>query len=150
MDRFILRGMLGVIVLKTLSETPLHGYAIMSKIEEKYGFKPSPGALYPLLKKMVREGLVSVEEKRVGDRIVKVYSLTDKGRAFLNEKKHVSEFADFISQKLRIAREIGLISLVKNLLWLFKNLDNMPRDKLLELRNRIEELNNLISSMRGV
>ncbi len=59
----------------------MHGYEIMKVLEERFqGFyKPSPGAIYPALRSLLREGLVAVSgaERR------KTYRITPKGRAYV-------------------------------------------------------------------
>ncbi|WP_428726410.1 PadR family transcriptional regulator [Thermogladius sp.] len=149
-DRLIYRGMLRVIVLKSLSEQPLHGYALMNKVEESYGFKPSPGAIYPLLRRMILEGLVTVEERRVGDRVVKVYSVTDKGVSYLREHASLVTLLDQLSAKLKIAGDIGLLALAKNFFWLFRHINEIPSDKLNEFKPKFSEVNEMISRLKRV
>jgi hypothetical protein len=43
------RGTLKYAALMVLKEQPLHGYAIIKAIEEKYAYPPSPGVVYPTL-----------------------------------------------------------------------------------------------------
>lgn len=64
-------------VLSLLAERPMHGYQIISEIEERSGgtWKPSPGSVYPTLQLLADEGLIRAEES--GGR--KTYSLTDEG-----------------------------------------------------------------------
>ncbi len=61
--------------MKLLQEKPLSGYDLVKEVESRTGWKPSYGAIYPLLKSMKEEGLVSCEA--VGRR--KVYKLTREG-----------------------------------------------------------------------
>lgn len=75
--RFIPHGFLKANVLAVLKEGEAHGYEIRKKIYEKSCFwKPSFGTLYPLLRKMVKEGLIKVKNENGK----KVYSLTKKGK----------------------------------------------------------------------
>jgi DNA-binding PadR family transcriptional regulator len=66
-------------VLALLAEKPMHGYQIISEIEQRSGgaWKPSAGSVYPTLQLLADEGLVSAEvtEGR------KTYSLTEAGTA---------------------------------------------------------------------
>ena len=150
MDRWYFKGMLRVIVLKSLAEKPLHGYGLIARIESEYGFKPSPGAVYPLLKKLIEEGLVEVEAKRVGDRVVKVYRLTDKGVEYLKGCKETELMLEDFLRKMRIAREIGLLTLAMNLLWLFRNIERIPPERIEEFKNKFMELNGMFSEVRGL
>lgn len=73
------RGDMKFLVLETLTGGPRHGYEIIVAIEEKRGFRPSPGSVYPTLQMLEDGGFVSAAEidgKRV-------YTITDAGRALL-------------------------------------------------------------------
>lgn len=72
------RGDVRAAVLTLLAEQPMHGYQIISEIEERSGatWKPSPGSVYPTLQLLADEGLIRAEES--GGR--KTYSLTEEGR----------------------------------------------------------------------
>ncbi len=65
--------------LQLLKDGPRHGYEIMEELGKRIGKKPSPGQIYPLLKKFKRSGLVSQKVILVGDRKKKVYTLTKEG-----------------------------------------------------------------------
>jgi DNA-binding PadR family transcriptional regulator len=73
------RGDVRTAVLALLAEQPMHGYQIISEIEQRSGgtWKPSAGSVYPTLQLLADEGLISAEES--GGR--KTYSLTEAGRA---------------------------------------------------------------------
>jgi DNA-binding PadR family transcriptional regulator len=73
------RGSVKYDVLAILADGPRHGYEIMLAIEERRGFRPSPGSIYPALQMLDDGDFVSsseVDGKRV-------YSITDKGRELL-------------------------------------------------------------------
>jgi len=71
------RGILKSYITMILSEKSMHGYAIIRKIEEGSGFwKPSPGAIYPMLSIMEKGGIVRKRKEK--SRFV--YSLTALGR----------------------------------------------------------------------
>lgn len=82
------RGDVRAAVLALLSEGPMHGYQMISEIEErtKGRWKPSAGSVYPTLQMLADEGLVTTEMS--SDR--KVYSLTDAGR---EEAEHAAASA---------------------------------------------------------
>ena len=73
------RGEGKFLVLEALSMAPQHGYEIMSAIEQKRGFRPSPGSIYPTLQMLDDGGFVSSVESD-GKR---VYTITDSGRELL-------------------------------------------------------------------
>ena len=77
------------VILKLLKEKPMHGYEVMKELEEhtRGCYKPSPGTVYPTLQWLEDEGLVKCDE--VSGK--KVYSITDEGRAFLDEHRSTVE-----------------------------------------------------------
>jgi DNA-binding PadR family transcriptional regulator len=94
------RGDLKYVVLRLLSEKPMHGYEVMQALEEESGgfYSASPGSVYPTLQMLEDQGYVTCEEKEGK----KVYSITDEGREFLEENgdvvddilDRVSDFTD--------------------------------------------------------
>ena len=79
------KGFLRYFVLKLLSEKPMSGSEIMNEIEKRTNgcWKPSPGSIYPLLDWLREEGYIKeADGKGTG---VKPYTLTEKGKAFLDE-----------------------------------------------------------------
>lgn len=83
LSKIVPRGFLKAYLLMLLREKPVHGYALMKGIKKKTGFwKPSPGAIYPLLNSLMKEGYI--EEVPCQGRS-KVYRLTKKGKALSRE-----------------------------------------------------------------
>ncbi len=82
---FFFKGDFKGLVLHLLEDRPMHGYEIIKALEERSrGFyKPSAGAIYPALRTLLRQGLVSVsgEERR------KTYRITAKGKAYLRSRR---------------------------------------------------------------
>jgi DNA-binding PadR family transcriptional regulator len=72
------RGDLEPIILRLLSEKPMHGYEIIRTLEERsHGFwRPSPGSVYPILQFLEEQDLVMSQEQSGK----KVYAITTKGR----------------------------------------------------------------------
>lgn len=79
----LLQGTLDLLVLKTLSWGPAHGYAIARWIEQLTGevLQIGEGSLYPSLHRLEARALVE-SEWRLSEtkRRTKVYRLTTKGR----------------------------------------------------------------------
>lgn len=86
-----------LLILNVLREGPMHGYEIIKKIESKFMglYTPSPGAVYPNLRCLKKEGLV--ESYREDGR--KVYRITDRGLKLLEEKR--SALNSFFESKAR-------------------------------------------------
>ena len=69
-----MHGFLKLCILKMLEKEPRHGYDIMKELES-YGWKPSPGSIYPLLASLQKKKLVSAEVHANK----KVYAITKTG-----------------------------------------------------------------------
>lgn len=88
-DSGLLQGTLELLVLKTLSWAPMHGYAIAKWIEEATGdvLRVEEGSLYPALYRMTRKGWIrgewGVSENNCR---AKYYELTPEGRQQLHEQ----------------------------------------------------------------
>ena len=84
-----LHGTLEILVLKTLSWGPRHGYAIARWIEESSDeeINVEEGSLYPALYRMERRGWIEAEwgMSELG-RKAKFYSMTKEGRKQLHEE----------------------------------------------------------------
>jgi PadR family transcriptional regulator, regulatory protein PadR len=85
----LLPGTLDLLILKAVSLGPLHGYAVLSRIEQISGKRlfVEQGALYPALFRLVRQGLLKTEwGKSENNRRAKFYELTAKGRTRLRQE----------------------------------------------------------------
>ena len=82
----IVQGTLDMLILKTLSAGPLHGYAIANRIQLASDdfLKVEEGSLYPALHRMERRGWLDAEwGASESNRKAKYYRLTAAGRAQL-------------------------------------------------------------------
>ena len=82
----LLQGTLDLLVLRTLSTRPMHGYTVAREIKErsKSVFLIEEGALYPALHRLERAGFVESEwGLSENNRKAKFYQLTARGRAQL-------------------------------------------------------------------
>ena len=78
-----LQGSLNLLILKTLSREPLHGYAITNRIQQVSDdvLQVEEGSLYPALHRMEQEGWISSEWAMSDtNRRVRYYKLTAKGK----------------------------------------------------------------------
>jgi PadR family transcriptional regulator PadR len=102
-----LLGSLDLLVLKILSRRePLHGYAIMSAIEEVSGevLRAEEGSLYPALHRIEEAGLVRAKwTERPNGRRSRSYELTALGR-----KKLVAEEAQWTAVTSAVQRVLKL------------------------------------------
>lgn len=85
----VLQGTLTLLVLKTLSQEPLHGYAITQRIQtvSQDLLRVEEGSLYPALHRMEQEGWIeSAWAVTDAKRRARVYSLTAAGRRQLADE----------------------------------------------------------------
>ena len=79
----VIQGTLDMLILKSLSLQPMHGFGVTQRIEQisKGVFKVNPGSLLLAFQRMEREGLIDAEWRMSeNSRRAKYYSLTSKGR----------------------------------------------------------------------
>jgi PadR family transcriptional regulator PadR len=86
----LLQGTLELLVLKTLSLEPLHGWGISQRIQQMSSdvLQVTQGSLYPALQRMKTRGLI-VSEWRVteNNRRARYYALTAAGRRELARER---------------------------------------------------------------
>jgi len=96
-------GTLAMLILKTLSHGPLHGYAIAQEIKRasEQVLQIEEGSLYPALQKLLLKGWVTAEWVKAGPRReARVYRLTSGGRRQLAAE--VSEFRRAMEAIVRV------------------------------------------------
>ncbi|MEM2904186.1 MAG: PadR family transcriptional regulator [Candidatus Bathyarchaeia archaeon] len=108
--RYVKRFM-DIVVLAMLKQTPMHGYDLIAAIHDRFHILVGPGALYPVLHSLEKEGLITGQLS--GSRRRTVYNLTDRGRGFLErqlrELVKVQDLYSRILQGMAMERpQIGL------------------------------------------
>ena len=79
----VIQGTLDMLILKTLSLEPMHGFGIGRRVEQisRGVFKVNPGSLLTALQRLERAGWLDAEWKQTeNSRRAKIYSLTRAGR----------------------------------------------------------------------
>ena len=98
----VIQGTLDMLILKTLSLEPMHGFGIARRIEQitRGVFKVNPGSLLTAMQRLERSGWLDAEWCRTeNSRRAKVYRLTRTGR-----KQLETETADWSRRTAAIAR----------------------------------------------
>ena len=104
--RDLLPGTLDMIVLKTLSVGPLHGYGIAQQIRLRSGdvFHPDEGSLYPALQRMKHKGWIKGEWGQTpNNQRARYYSITPAGRKQLGEEE--ATFDETVAAVRRLMRD---------------------------------------------
>ena len=98
----LIQGTLDMLILKTLSLEPMHGFGIARRVEQisRGVFKVNPGSLLTALQRLERAGWLDAEWKQTeNSRRAKIYSLTRAGK-----KQLELETADWTRRATAIAR----------------------------------------------
>ena len=105
----LLQGTLDLLILKTLSWGPAHGYAIARWIEQLTGqvLQVGEGSLYPALHRLEERGWVEAEWRlSEHNRRAKFYRLTTLGRSRLRTEAVTWErFVDAVAKVLRTSEQ---------------------------------------------
>src|SRR5215472_18888345 len=86
----LLQGTLDMLILKIAALRPIHGYAIVQRLQQisQDALQIRQGSLYPALYRLEDRGWLKAEWKTTeGGRDAKYYSLTKRGRQQLEQEK---------------------------------------------------------------
>ena len=98
----LIQGTLDMLILKTLSLEPMHGFGMSRRIEQvsRGVFKVNPGSLLIAFQRLERDGLIDAEWRQTEKgRRAKFYTLTHAG-----VKRLDAETADWARRSGAIAR----------------------------------------------
>jgi PadR family transcriptional regulator PadR len=85
----VLRGSIELLVLKTLSLAPMHGWGIGQRIQQISGgaLEANQGSLYPALQRLEQKGLIRSDWRTTeNNRQARYYEITRAGRRALGEE----------------------------------------------------------------
>ena len=86
----LLRGTLDMLVLKTLTAGPMHGYGIARHLEQvsREVFRIEQGSLYPALQRMLQHEWIKAEWRRTpNNQSARYYAITPAGRKQLGAEE---------------------------------------------------------------
>ncbi|MBI4910441.1 MAG: PadR family transcriptional regulator [Acidobacteria bacterium] len=99
----LLQGTLDLLILKTISLEPVHGWAIAKRIQQVSNevLLVQQGSLYPALYRLENQGWIQSETRETeSGRVAKFYSLTREGR---------KQLAKELGQWERLSSAVGLV-----------------------------------------
>jgi PadR family transcriptional regulator, regulatory protein PadR len=99
----LIQGTLDLLILKTISMEPKHGWAIAKRIQQvsEDALQVTQGALYPALHRLEQQGWISAKWRLTDTgREAKFYQLTKAGAAQLEKE---------LAQWERLSNAIGLV-----------------------------------------
>ena len=85
----VIQGTLDMLILRSLSLQPMHGFGITQRIEQisQGVFKVNPGSLLLAFQRLEREGLIDAEWRATENgRRARYYALTRAGRKRLRQE----------------------------------------------------------------
>ncbi len=85
----VIQGTLDMLILKTLSLEPMHGFGVARRIEQvsRDVFRVNPGSLLLAFRRLERDGLIDAEWRDTeNSRRAKYYRLTTAGRKRLQQE----------------------------------------------------------------
>ncbi len=107
----LLQGTLDVLILQTLSQGPMHGYAIVRRIQQvsEEVLRVEEGSLYPALHRMERRGWIEAEwGTSENNRRAKYYRLTGAGRKQLKAERSMwQRLSEATSKVLGLSTQRG-------------------------------------------
>lgn len=95
-----MKGFLSFLIMWVINNRNMTGVEITQELEKRKGRKLSPGTIYPVFKKLKKEGYLSIDEN-------KYYSLTERGikelknrlEIFLRTFPDIDKMKDLIERK---------------------------------------------------
>ena len=103
----VLRGSLDLLILKTLSLAPMHGWGINQRVQQisKGVLEVNQGSLYPALQRLEKAGLVTSDwDTTDNNRRARYYRLTVTGRRALGvELENWRRFTAGLEAVLRVS-----------------------------------------------
>jgi PadR family transcriptional regulator PadR len=98
----LVQGTLDMLVLRTLTRGPMHGYGIAEFIQQVSAevLRVEEGSLYPALHRLELDGFIDSEwGQSANNRRAKFYRLTTRGRKhFSKEASHWKQLAEAIAR----------------------------------------------------
>ena len=88
-DRSLVSGSMGMLILRLLSEKDMYGYEMIDTLKKRSEnvFELKAGTLYPLLHGLEEKPFLNSYEQEVLGKVRKYYQITPEGRKHLEQKK---------------------------------------------------------------
>lgn len=105
-DKTMVQGSMGMLVMKLLEEKDMYGYEITDTLRKRsnHVFDLKAGSLYPLLHTLELKGFVISYEDESSGKMRKYYKLTKDGKKQLAQKKEEwSEYSQAVVNVLSFA-----------------------------------------------
>lgn len=92
------------LILMMLAQKEMYGYELMKSLAEFTSgiYKPKSGTLYPALKRMEKQGLISSKMQETEGNTLKYYKITDKGKKRLERMWTIVSRIQDLRSKLKV------------------------------------------------
>lgn len=84
-----LKNLLDYLILRLLKNKPMHGYAVLCAIRDRYGYYPAPSNIYPILSLFERKNYVESKLEVCNGKSRRVYSITSEGETILDYEEEL-------------------------------------------------------------
>lgn len=79
-------GFIKIHILHHAAQEPLYGLSLIEELH-RHGYRLSPGTLYPILHGLAESGYLVQQDRVVGGKVRKYYSITKLGRRVLGQSR---------------------------------------------------------------
>jgi DNA-binding PadR family transcriptional regulator len=79
-------GFIKIHILHHAAREPIYGLAMIEELR-RHGYEVGPGTIYPVLHGLEAAGYLTREDRVVGGKVRKYYTVTSEGRAALTEAR---------------------------------------------------------------
>lgn len=103
------RGLLHFYSILSIGRRPMRGYDIMKEIEARTegAWRPGPGAVYPVLQKLAKQGYIKAQKKERGGSAQVLYQITPAGlENIANAKKMMKSSTERLNLMGRLFIEL--------------------------------------------
>ncbi len=91
MFRDFFLGFIKIHILHHAAHEPLYGLSLIEELR-RHGYELSPGTVYPILRSLTEAGYLVREQRVVGGKVRKYYSITRTGRrALVDSRRQIIE-----------------------------------------------------------
>jgi DNA-binding PadR family transcriptional regulator len=99
------RGLLHFYALLSIARKPMRGYDLIKEIEAKTegAWRPGPGAVYPVLRKLVKQGYITAQKKAKGGPPHVLYVITPLG---LENKANAKKMMRSSTERWSLMRQL--------------------------------------------
>ena len=102
-DKSLMSGSNGMLILKLLEDSDKYGYQMIEELAKRsdHTFDMKAGTLYPLLHTLEEKGWISAYDAQAGGRVRRYYRLTREGKDELRKKEEAwNKYADGVRRIL--------------------------------------------------